>query len=65
MSVKVNNVGCYAYIIKNYQSFYYTYRITLILDNGRSDPDFGHFCQLLDIINFFVALNNKNTSSAM
>jgi len=48
---------------KNYPSLYY--RVTLILDNGRSDPDFGHFCQLLDMIFFFVALNNKSTSSAM
>jgi len=62
MSVKVNNKGCYTYIIKKYPSLYY--RVTLILDNDCSDPDFGHFCQLLDMIIFFVTLN-KNTSSAL
>jgi len=48
---------------KNYPSLYY--RVTLILDNGRSDPDFGHFSQLLDMIYFFGHIERKNTSSAM
>ena len=41
MSVKVNNMGCYAYIIKIIHHFI---AVSLILDNGHSDPEILLVC---------------------
>jgi len=42
---------------KNYPSLYY--RVTLILDNDRSDPDFGAFLPIIGHDKFFCCIEQQ------